>query len=89
MSAVATKLQILDEAGYAYSIDRGAYLNKDARKIFSIEFVQDHSEGELAARINEPGAPAGEWRFYFNAEPSEGVKRELLSVLANGRADSR
>lgn len=89
MSTVATKLQILEDAGYVYSIDRMAYLNKDARKIFSIEFVQDHSDTELAARINEPEPPPGEWRFYFNTEPSEAVKRELLRVLANGRADSR
>jgi len=86
---VEAKIQILDNAGYDYTIDRMAYLNMQARKMFSLEYVQDHSASELADRINEPGPPDDEWRFYFNAEPSEAVKQELLSVLANGRAHSR
>ena len=51
MPATATKRQILGDAGYAYSFDRMIYLNRDARKAFSVEFVEDHSEGELEARI--------------------------------------
>lgn len=82
MPATATKRQILEDAGYAYSFDRMIYVNRDARKAFSVEFVEDHSEGELEARINEPAPPAGEWRFYFNSDPSEAVKRELSALLA-------
>lgn len=81
MRTVATKTQILEDAGYAYSFDREIYLNRNTRKVFSVEFVQDHSEAELEARINEPGPPAGEWRFYFNSPPSEAVKRELSTLL--------
>jgi hypothetical protein len=81
MRTAATKRQILEEAGYSYSFDRMIYVNRDARKAFSIEFVQDKPEAELEARINEPAPPAGEWRFYFNSEPSEAVKRELSTVL--------
>lgn len=81
MLTVADKKQILEDAGYAYSFDRLSYINRDARKVFSIEFVQDHSEAELKARINE-STPAGEWDFYFNLPPSEGVKREFLRSIA-------
>ena len=76
-----SKKQILEGAGYAYSFDRLSYINRDARKVFSIEFVQDHDETELRTRIKEPNAP-GEWKFYFNLAPSEGVKREFLRSLA-------
>jgi hypothetical protein len=48
--------------------------------VFSIEFVQDHPESEIAARINEL-VPPGEWRFYFNAEPSEALRRELSAII--------
>jgi hypothetical protein len=82
MLTVAGKKQILEEAGYAYSFDRLSYINRDARKVFSIEFVQDHSEEKLRACINEPAPSPGKWRFYFNSPPSEGVKREFLRNLA-------
>lgn len=80
MLIVETKKRILEEAGYAYSFDRLSYINRDARKVFSIEFVQDHSEAQLKARIGEP-TPAGEWKFYFNLPPSDSVKREFLRSI--------
>jgi hypothetical protein len=81
MPTAATKKQILEEAGYSYSFDRMVYISRDARKAFSIEYVQDHDEADLEARINEPAPPDGQWRFYFNSPPSEAVKRELSTVL--------
>jgi len=81
MRTVATKTQILEDAGYAFSFDRMIYLNRRARKAFSVAFVQDNSEAELEARIGDPAPPAGEWWFYFNSEPSDGVKRELSAIL--------
>jgi hypothetical protein len=72
---------MLEDAGYAYSFDRLIYVNRDARKVFSIEFVQDNSEGEIEARISEPAPPPGEWRFYFSTEPSAAVRRELSALL--------
>jgi hypothetical protein len=80
MLILEDKKQILEDAGYAYSFDRLSYINREARKVFSIEFVQDHSEAELKACINQPTS-RGEWKFYFNSEPSEGVKREFLRSI--------
>jgi hypothetical protein len=77
---VEGKKRILEDAGYAYSFDRISYINRDTRKVFSIEFVEDHSEAELKARIDEP-TPGSEWRFYFNLAPTESVKRELLRSI--------
>lgn len=81
MLTATAKQQILENAGYAYSFDRLSYINRKARKVFSLEFVQDHSETELQARIDEPWPATGEWRFYFNSPPSEAVKRELSAIL--------
>jgi len=81
MLIVESKKQILEDAGYAYSFDRLSYISRQARKVFSIEFVQDHSEAELVARISEP-TPPSEWRFYFNMPPSDSVKREFLRSIA-------
>ena len=77
----AIKRQILEQAGYSYSFDRMIYVNRNVRKAFSIEYVQDHDEADLVAHINEPPPPNGEWHFYFNLGPSEAVKRELSAIL--------
>jgi len=82
MRPVTTKQQILEQAGYAYSFNRLSYINRDARKVFSLEFVQDHNEDVLKAKINEPPPPPGEWQFFFNSEPSEAVKREFSAALS-------
>jgi len=80
MTTLATKGQILEDAGYAYNFDHIIYVNRNTKKAFSVQFVEDHDEEELKSRISE-NTQAGEWRFYFNSSPSEAVKRELESVL--------
>jgi hypothetical protein len=57
MRTVAAKTQILEDAGYAFSFDRMIHLNRTARKAFSVEFVQDHSDAELEAHIEESPPP--------------------------------
>jgi hypothetical protein len=57
------------------------YFNRTARKIFSVQFVEDHDETELRECISEE-TNGSEWRFYFNnPRPSEAVKPELENVL--------
>jgi hypothetical protein len=79
LTNVATKQQILEGAGYRYSFDREVYFNRQAKKAFSVEFIEDKPEEELRRRIEEKAAR--EWQFFFNNPPSDAVKRELASVL--------
>jgi hypothetical protein len=81
MLTATGKTQILEDAGYAYSFDRLSYINRQTRKAFSLEFVQDHTESQLKACIDEPTS-SQEWHFYFNSPPSEAVKRELSAVFS-------
>ncbi len=74
------KQDLLKRAGYAYNFDRMVYFNREAKKAFSVEFVEDHDEEELNRRIREGDEPNG-WRFYFNSPPSESVRRVLERVL--------
>jgi len=53
--------------------------NRDAKKAFSVEFIEDNSETELKRRIEQMSA--ADWQFFFNNPPSDAVKRELASVL--------
>lgn len=75
-----SKDQILEDAGYVYSLDRMMYVNRRTKKVFSVEFVEDSSEDHLQRCINENSGGAG-WRFYVNGPLSEGVKRELERLL--------
>jgi len=74
------KKDILKEAEYRYNFDRDIYFNRNAKKAFSLEFVDDTPEEELTRRVRE-NTVSTEWTFYFNSPPSEAVKRELESVL--------
>jgi len=74
------KKDMLREADYRYNFDRDIYFNRGTKKAFSLEFVDDRDEKELAELIAANSTGNG-WTFYFNSGPSESVKRELESVL--------
>jgi hypothetical protein len=81
MKTLDTKQNILDDAGFGYNIDRAIYFSRKSKKIFSVEFIDDHDEEELERRIRENTGCEG-WKFYFNAgEPSEQVRREIEASL--------
>ncbi len=80
MTTLATKSQILEDAGYAYNFDRTIYVNRKTKTAFSAEFVQNNPEEEIKRRISE-GSQGGKWVFHFNVRPSDAVRRELESVL--------
>ena len=80
MPTPADKRQLLEQAGYAYGFDREVYYNRNTRKVFSVEFVEDHNAEELETCISE-NTQQQEWRFYFNSTPPDAVRRELESVL--------
>ena len=47
------KKDILRQANYRYNFDRDLYYNRQAKKAFSIEFVDDNKEEMLDRCINE------------------------------------
>jgi hypothetical protein len=74
------KSDILWQADYRYNFDRDLWVNPKAKKAFSVEFVDDNVEGEIVRRIEQRTNGNG-WTFYFNTDPSDGVKRVLEQVL--------
>jgi hypothetical protein len=74
------KSDILFEANYRYNFDRDLWINREAKKAFSIEFVDDKPAEEIR-RLIEVSTNGNGWTFYFNSEPSEGVKSVLEEVL--------
>ena len=80
MTTLATKQNLLDAGGYVYNIDRQVYFNRSAKKIFSVDFLEQHEGPEIEQSINEMTV-AREWRFYFNSPPSDSVKRQVVESL--------
>jgi len=74
------KRDIMKDAKYQFNYDRALYVNRDAKKAFSLEFIDDTPEEELTKRVHE-STDVSEWTFYFNSIPTEGVKRELERIL--------
>jgi hypothetical protein len=79
VGSVARKSQILEEGGYSYNFHHMVYVNRPKKKVFSIQFIDDHREDEIQSRIDQE--TNGDWTFYFNEEPPRAVRRELESVL--------
>jgi hypothetical protein len=79
MPRQSEKVHLLDTAGYAYNFDRMMYINRQAKKAFSIEFVEDSPKAEIASKIQEPDSD--DWQFYTNLPMSEGTEKELKRVL--------
>jgi len=80
MGILDTKSKILRDAGYVYSFDREVYFNRKTKKIFSLEFIEDHNEKEIQQCLSEKKGDK-KWYFYFNFDPSDSVKREIEGVL--------
>jgi hypothetical protein len=80
MPRLSTKTHLLDDAGYVYNFDRMMYINRQVKKAFSIEFIDDQPETEIVSRIQEPNQEA-DWHFYTSLPMSEGSRKELKRVL--------
>lgn len=74
------KTHLLDGAGYAYNFDRMMYINRQAKKAFSVEFIEDKPESEIALHIQE-ATDGQDWHFYTNLPLADGAVRELKRVL--------
>jgi len=77
-----TKERLLKEAGYRYNFDRMAYINRQTKKVFAEETVEDRPAEWLADKIAEPNT-TGDWQFYD--EPTVSVRRAFVAELENGR----
>jgi len=81
---LASKHNILLAAGYRSDDERDIYYHCSARKTLSVEFIGRHNETEIEEIAFRDTSVCG-WRFYFNSEPSETVKREIVRALTSGR----
>lgn len=80
MPDLKQKKEILEKANYRYHFSRDIYFNRDDKKIFSLEAIEDKDPSWLINRINSK-SDNDEWCFFFNADPSGKIKKEILQEL--------
>jgi hypothetical protein len=79
MADLTEKEELLESSGYRYHFVRMMYFNRTVRRVFSLEFVEDHSRTEIQSLLETP--PTHDWFFHFNVPPSDRVKLELAEEL--------
>jgi hypothetical protein len=79
MIDLTEKEELLESSGYRYHFVRMMYFNRAFRRVFSLEFVEDHSQSEIQKLLATP--TANDWVFHFNEPPSDRVKQELAEEL--------
>jgi hypothetical protein len=77
----SAKEPILKAHGYVYNFDRMVYYNRTARKAFSVEWVEDHTEDELTQALAVPSAP-DTWQFFSTGSLSKSVVDNFLAELS-------
>ena len=77
---VDVKEPILKAAEYVYDFHRMAYYNRAARKAFSVEWVDDHSDQELRHALDEPNE-SGEWQVYVEPRPAQSVINQFIAAI--------
>jgi hypothetical protein len=80
MDSTPEKDKLLRSAGFRYHFDRMAYVNSKAKKVVSVEFVEERGEDELKQVIAQASDP-DDWRFYFTERPSAAVVQAFLAEL--------
>ncbi len=83
MRPLDEKQNILDNEGYIYNFKRMIFFNRDAKKVFSLEHIEDVPVRKLEQEVREKNNNQ-EWQFYFNSDPSDAVRHELVKILSNG-----
>jgi hypothetical protein len=79
MTDLTDKEMLLEGCGYRYHFDRMIYFNRDSRRAFSLEFVEEHSQLEIQTLLDVPATDS--WVFHFNQPLSDRIKQELAEAF--------
>jgi hypothetical protein len=77
---MSANADILVAEGYHSHIKRDIYFNRQTKKVFSFEAVEDHDEAWLRQCLLESHDAQG-WRFYFNGPVSEQLMAEIVKEI--------
>jgi hypothetical protein len=77
------KRELLGELGFRWLFDRDVFVNREARKIASYEYVEDHHVNDIRDELSQPSPPNG-WMVSFNEPPAPGVVEQIIRQVTGG-----
>ena len=79
MNSDSEKLNILRENNFKYILDRELYVNREMKKIFSREAIEDNDVQWLSDKISERNI--NDIMIYFNGPVTNEIREELIRVF--------
>ena len=80
MTVQGEKEQILKKDGYVYNFDHEMYFNRKAKKVFSMDFIEDRPAQVIEECVRETNKGSG-WQIYSVGDLSDSVHRQLETLL--------
>ena len=71
------KQKLLEDKNYSIDV-RDFYIRKTDKRVFSFERIRNESIAWLEQEIKQPNT-SGEWQFFCNNYPSEGLQADIIS----------
>ncbi|GAX60761.1 glutamine synthetase adenylyltransferase [Candidatus Scalindua japonica] len=71
------KHQLLKDNSYVED-DRDFFISKKEKRVFSFGRINKESIAWLEEELKQPNT-TGEWQFYCNVDPSEGLRADIIS----------
>jgi hypothetical protein len=68
------KETFFEKHGYRWDPRIEAYVNREEWKIFSKEYIDDHSFDTLLSKLREEHGP-NQWKIYFNTEAPMDIRQ--------------
>lgn len=78
---LSEKLKLLSDARYAYLPKFHCYVNKTARKVLSVQFIEYMAPHALESTIDAENEPSSAWKFFFLEPPTAAVEEQLAAAL--------
>ncbi len=78
MSLEKEKYEFLSKHGYMNHFKRALYFNRESKKLFSVEAIEDHDMNWLCKSVETPNIMKT-WQFYFNQPISPESIKEIIN----------
>jgi len=76
------KYKLLESSGFVSHFNRAIYYNRQTKKVFSLEAIEDHDLEWLRTNIESPNN-TGTWQLYFNQPLGKDTFKDLMAELGD------
>jgi hypothetical protein len=82
------KYELLSSSGFIPHFSRAIYNNRQTKKVFSLQAIEDHAPEWLRSNIRSPNK-TGTWQFYFHQPVAEDAIKEIVRELGGSNMTAK